>query len=108
MTTHPGQAPVRRVRPGWIEDLTTFYHGRITRQFVLHFNITDFIIDLSERRELGKGNYIRTGDVVGLTGQPQTMREYLHQFLFDIRQGLRCQAVYTYSLAGGLIADDVD
>src|SRR5947208_1381389 len=93
VNTNPGQARVKRIRPGWIEDLTTFYHGRIARQFVLHFNITDFIIDLGERHELSKGEYLRKGDVVGLDkGQPETMREYLHHFLFDQQQGLDCQA----------------
>ena len=91
------------IRPAWIEDLMTFYYGRIARQFVLHFNITDFVIDTSERRESGKVEYQRFGDVVGAGKQPLTMREYLHRFLFG---ALRCQAVYTYSLAGGLIADD--
>jgi SpoVK/Ycf46/Vps4 family AAA+-type ATPase len=105
---YPGQGTSEGVRPGWIEDLTTFYRGRIARQFVLHFNITDFVIDLSERRELGKGEYIRTGDVVGVTDQFQTMREYLHRFLFDTQaRGLGCQSIYTYSLAGGLVANDV-
>ncbi len=93
------------VRPSWVEDFSTFYEGRIARQFVLHFNITDFVIDTDERKNTGKGEYARTGSVVGLTNgqQPLTMREYLHRFLFD---QLNCQAIYTYSLAGGLIADD--
>lgn len=91
------------VRPHWAEDLSTFYDGRIARQFILHFNIADFVIDMSERQDLGKGQYVRRGDVVGVGEQPLTFREYLHRFLF---QTLCCQAVYTYSLAGGLIADD--
>jgi SpoVK/Ycf46/Vps4 family AAA+-type ATPase len=94
---------MQSVRPTWIEDLSTFYEGRIARQFVLHFNITDFVIDTNERIESGKGEYERRGDVVNVADQPVTMREYLHSFLF---QALQCQAVYTYSLAGGLIADD--
>jgi transitional endoplasmic reticulum ATPase len=93
----------KRVRPGWIEDLVTFYRGRIARQFVLHFNITDYVIDLSQKRDQDNGTYIRTGEVIGSTGQIQTMREYLHQFLFDV---LSCQSIYTYSLASGLIAND--
>ncbi len=94
-----------RIKPAWIEDLSTFYEGRIARQFVLHFNLTDFVIDTSERINTGKGDYVRTGDVVGLTNgqQPATMREYLHRFLFNEHN---YQAIYTYSLAGGLIADD--
>lgn len=93
------------VRPGWIEDLITFYHGRIARQFVLHFNITDFVIDLSQRRDSkkGDGGYQREGDVVGIDNQLETMREYLHRFLFE---AVKCNAIYTYSLAGGLIASD--
>ncbi|HVU66097.1 MAG TPA: ATP-binding protein, partial [Ktedonobacteraceae bacterium] len=93
------------VRPAWIEDLSTFYEGRIARQFVLHFNLTDFVIDTSERRNRGKGEYVRGGDLVGPTNGQQllTMREYLHRFLFN---ELNCQAIYSYSLAGGLVADD--
>ena len=95
--------PPKRVRPGWIEDLITFYRGRITRQFVLHFNITDYIIDLSQKLEQDNGTYLRTGQVIDAMGQVQTMREYLHQFLFNV---LSCQSIYTYSLASGLIAND--
>ena len=93
------------VRPAWIEDLSTLYEGRIARQFVLHFNITDFVIDTNERISKGKGEYTRAGNVVGLANgqQPLTMREYLHRFLFNEHNH---QAIYTYSLAGGLIADD--
>ena len=100
---HPGQPTTARVPPRWVEDLTTFYRGRITRQFVLHFNITDFVIDLSDKRDPENGDYIRMGQVVGMADQLQTMREYLHQFLF---RELGCHAIYTYSLAGGLIAND--
>ncbi|HTK12128.1 MAG TPA: ATP-binding protein [Ktedonobacteraceae bacterium] len=93
------------VKPSWVEDLSTFYEGRIARQFVLHFNITDFVIDTNERQERRKGEYERMGEMVGLADgqQPLTMREYLHRLLFS---DFACQAVYTYSLAGGLIADD--
>ncbi len=35
------------VPPLWREDLDLFYRGRISRQFILHFNINDYIIDLS-------------------------------------------------------------
>lgn len=91
------------VRPDWIEDLITFYQGRIARQFVLHFNITDYIIDMSERHNLEKEGYTRTGEVVNTTDQPKAMREYIHQFLFET---LLCQSIYTYSLAGGLMIDE--
>jgi transitional endoplasmic reticulum ATPase len=95
----------QRVRPPWVEDLLTFYNGRIARQFVLHFNITDYIIDLDQKRDSGKGKYIRAGNMLEDTSQaPQTLREYLYQFLFD---ELSCQYIYTYSLANGLTADDV-
>lgn len=95
--------PHMRVRPAWIEDLVTFYEGRIARQFVLHFNITDYIIDLSQRYDLDRGGYTRDGEVVTNSETPQTMREYLYHFLFD---ALSCQTIYTYSLANGLTAID--
>ena len=94
-----------RVRPPWIEDLITFYQGRIARQFVLHFNITDYIIDLGERFDLDKGGYTRGGEMVTTDETPQNMRQYLYRFLFDV---LSCQTIYTYSLANGLTADDAD
>jgi SpoVK/Ycf46/Vps4 family AAA+-type ATPase len=103
LTNYVEQAATERVRPAWIEDLVTFHRGRIARQFVLHFNIVDIVIDMSRRRDKGKGEYIRLGDVVGEMKQLPTMREYLHQYLFD---ALHYQAIYTYSLAGGLIAND--
>lgn len=101
----PAQQPPQDqcVRPEWIEDLTTFYNGRISRQFVLHFNIIDYVLDLDAKEEIGRGQYIRKGNVFGNPNQLQLMREYLHTFLF---QQLRCQSIYTYSLAGGLKADD--
>ncbi|HEY0754318.1 MAG TPA: AAA family ATPase [Ktedonobacteraceae bacterium] len=92
-----------QVRPAWLMDLITFQQGRIARQFVLHFNITDYIIDLSERLPLEKGGYTRGGSVVSASLQPQTLREYLDDFLFDV---FRCQTIYTYSLANGLTARD--
>ena len=99
------RAAQKCVRPVWLEDLTTFYEGRIARQFVLHFNITDYVIDLSERLELERDGYgyIRDGEVVAESEIPQTMREYLYRFLFDT---LSCQTIYTYSLANGLTAVD--
>lgn len=98
----------KRIRPAWVENLITFYQGRIARQFVLHFNITDYVIDLSKRFERGKGEYVRTGEVVEVLGDDgvpmlQTMREYLYQFLF---QSFSCQSIYTYSLANGLTVED--
>lgn len=100
---NPAQILSTRARPGWAEDLLTFYHGRIARQFVLHFNITDFVIDLSDSKMGDKGEYTRNGEVVGDTDQLPTMREYLRDFLFE---ALNCHAVYTYSLATGLVASD--
>ncbi|MHB8596816.1 MAG: ATP-binding protein [Ktedonobacteraceae bacterium] len=100
--TAPSQVQ-KRVRPAWIEDLLTFYQGRIARQFVLHFNLTDYIIDLSERRDVDKGAFIRTGNIVGEFDTPPILRQYLYQFLFE---ELACRYVYTYSLAYGLTADD--
>lgn len=98
----PAQTTTARYRPGWVEDLTTFYRGRIARQFVIHFNITDFVMDLS-RLEEPTGEYMRTGEVVDNRDQLPTMREYLHEFLFE---AVGCHAIYTYSLAGGLVALD--
>ena len=92
----------QKVRPLWIEDMATFHHGRIARQFVLHFNITDYIIDLSERRD-AEGGYTRHGYVVTDSDTPQMLRQYLDQFLFET---LACQSIYTYSLANGLSAED--
>ncbi|GLV54407.1 hypothetical protein KDH_12540 [Dictyobacter sp. S3.2.2.5] len=106
----PQTAPMQsgRFRPDWANDLRTFYDGRIARQFVLHFNITDFAFDMSQRREREgskreAGKYERRGEVVGIGMQPQTFREYLHSFLFT---ALRCRAIYTYSLARGIDAYD--
>jgi SpoVK/Ycf46/Vps4 family AAA+-type ATPase len=96
-------SPTTPVRPGWIEDLLTFHKGRIARQFVFHFNITDYVIDLNQRLDQGKAGSVRAGDVTGITDQPKMLREYLHQFLFDV---LSCRAIYTYSLADGLQAYD--
>lgn len=109
--------PPPRVRPPWIENLVTFYNGRIARQFVLHFNITDFIIDLDGQSPQGATSSSsqnqpypsapqvprRVGEVMGgASGEVEYFREYLHGFLFH---ELACQAIYTYSLAGGLLAN---
>lgn len=90
-------------RPLWTRELLTLYDGRIARQFVIHFNITDFVVDLSDQRraqELGHDVLAPSGIVVG---DARPFREYLHGFL---RQELHCQAIYTYSLALGLLADE--
>lgn len=100
--TTPSSQTRLRVRPSWIDDLTTFHHGRIARQFVLHFNITDYIIDMSDRQDT-EGGYTRRGDVITEDETPQMMRQYLNQFLFD---ELKCQSIFTYSLANGLSAED--
>jgi SpoVK/Ycf46/Vps4 family AAA+-type ATPase len=108
---YPGRADQgsSRYRPWWVEELETFYRGRIARQFVLHFNLTDFMLDTTQRVTRNKGEYLRRGDVVPVN-QPvekaprvYTMREYLYNYLFE---GLRCAAIYTYSLAGGLRVED--
>jgi SpoVK/Ycf46/Vps4 family AAA+-type ATPase len=96
--------PTAPAPPAWHEDLNTLYQGRIARQFVVHFNLNDLVLDLSERLEAGHGEYRRRGAVVpNRTGRLLTLREYLRAFLFD---ELYCEAVYTYSLAGGLGAED--
>lgn len=96
--------PAQRVRPPWLDDLHTLYLGRIAREFILHFNLTDLIIDLDGRRELGRGRYERYGSIVPpATGPLPTLQEYLRTFLFGT---LGCCAVYTYSLADGLGAED--
>lgn len=94
----------QKIRPPWVEDLIILHQGRIARQFVLHFNITDYTIDLSERQYTSKQGYVRSGDIIGNYDFPQTMREYLKQFLFE--EPLSCQSIYTYSLANGLTAED--
>lgn len=101
----PTQTTITRFRPGWVEDLTTLYWGRIARQFVLHFNLSDFVMDLTEKKstEGGKGEYIRMGKVVGAGEQLPTLREYLRDFLFS---EFGCQSIYSYSLANGLVAVD--
>ncbi len=101
--------PVRRFRPHWTQELLTLYRGRIAQQFVLHFNITDQVIDLSDEEEMPDpvtGDRMPTGSVVG---KPRYFREYLHDFLranMQMEGGLGCQAIYTYSLAGGLLAEE--
>ncbi len=98
----------QRIRPAWANEIKTFHLGRIARQFILHFNLNDLIIDTSAIKETAApGAYRRAGELVGdfLSPPflPPMLREYLHEFLFN---ELKCQAIYTYSLAGGLIGDD--
>src|SRR5216684_3174804 len=91
-------------RPRWTQELFNLHFGRVSRQFVLHFNITDYIVDLDNQQpalELGTREFIPCGNVFGT---PKSFREYLHDFLRNSR--LHCQAIYTYSLAGGLDADE--
>lgn len=104
MMNNPGSLAERRFRPAWANEIQTFHLGRIARQFILHFNINDLAIDTNAGEETPGGEYKRAGDVIGNFKLPPTMREYLHEFLFF--SDLNCQAIYTYSLAGGLIADD--
>jgi SpoVK/Ycf46/Vps4 family AAA+-type ATPase len=88
-------------RPGWTRELRTLYNGRVARQFVLHFNISDFIVDL-ERLEMSPetGEYEAAGGVVG---EPRSFRQYLANFLYS---DLHCQAIYSYSLANSLVVDE--
>lgn len=89
--------------PRWTQELLTLYDGGIARQFVLHFNITDLVVDLNGEEsapELGLHARTPTGQVVGPV---RAFRDYLHTFL---RRELRCQAIYSYSLASGLLADE--
>jgi SpoVK/Ycf46/Vps4 family AAA+-type ATPase len=85
-----------------MDDLATLHHGRIARQFVLHFNITDYIVDLSEC-SVSEGGCTRRGEVVSDSHMPQTLRQYLDQFLVE---AFACQSIYTYSLANGLSCED--
>ncbi|HEU5382458.1 MAG TPA: ATP-binding protein [Ktedonobacteraceae bacterium] len=107
MVTNSVQSEVPRFRPDWADEIQTFHRGRIARQFILHFNLNDLVIDLSEMRQTPSGQWQRAGEVVGDFSTPPflppMLREYLHEFLFN---ELRCQAVYTYSLAGGLTGYD--
>lgn len=89
--------------PRWTQELLTLYDGEIARQFVLHFNITDFVVELDDEApapELGLHMRTPAGQVVG---QVRSFRDYLHAFL---RLDLSCQAIYSYSLASGLLADE--
>ena len=93
----PGGPPFR---PRWTQELLHLHLGRVARQFVLHFNITDLIVELDNQQpatELGPREFVPCGNIYGL---PRFFREFLYDFLFTSR--LHCQAIYTYSLAAGL------
>jgi len=99
MTPAPQKPPFRR--PLWAQEFETLYRGRIARQFVLHFNINDFVLNLSD--EEADGKRLPLGHVVGVQAQPRVFREYLHDMFYEL---LSCQAIYTYTLASGLLAED--
>lgn len=89
--------------PQWTRDLENWHAGRVARQFVLHFNITDLVIDMAERgfdESTTPPHPIRKGQIAG---QPLAFRPYLYRLLRDL---FRCQILYTYSLAAGLVADE--
>lgn len=89
--------------PNWALELYNLHRSGVARQFVLHFNIYDLIIDLSEEANdmsFSPPRRVREGDIAN---EPLAFRPYLHKFLREWRS---CQAIYTYSLAGGLIADE--
>ncbi len=99
--------PAARVRPRWTTEIKTLLDGRIVQQFLLHFNINDYVVDLDREQrvlEFGAPERVPTGDVVGM---PTPFRSYLHEFLYAPPQqgGVGCQAIYTYSLAGGLLVE---
>ncbi|GEM_PF-1026181 len=99
---HPQVPPFRR--PLWAQEFVTLYRGRIARQFVIHFNINDFVLNLSRQEEQEKNSrHLPLWDVVGVQTQPRVFREYLHDLLYE---ELNCQATYTYTLASGLLAED--
>lgn len=98
----------RRRRPDWARRLETLYLARVARQFVLHFNINDYSVDLtSAQARDAEGHVIEviTPETVWLGDEPPTFRQYLHDMLFE-SSAFSCQAIYTYSLAAGLLADD--
>ncbi|HEU4784774.1 MAG TPA: ATP-binding protein [Ktedonobacterales bacterium] len=93
-----------RTHPEWAHELTTLYRARIARQFVLHFNINDFTLDLAIPDSHMASQQPDIADVApGTPDQPPTFREYLHDLLYN---EFGCQAIYTYTLASGLLADD--
>lgn len=89
--------------PQWTLDLYNLHAGKVARQFVLHFNITDVVIDMEQPgfdETTSPPRPIRTGRMIG---QPMAFRSYLYRLL---RQMFNCQHLFTYSLAAGLIADE--
>lgn len=88
--------------PQWTRDLENWHQGKVARQFILHFNITDLVIDMSQLGfdDSAPPRPIRQGSIVG---QPQAFRPYLYRLLRDLFQ---CQILYTYSLAAGIVADE--
>lgn len=86
--------------PLWTQELLTLHNARVSRQFVLHFNITDFVVDLMPEQNATQSGLHPTTKVYG---EAQPFREYLRQFLYSRFQ---CQIIYTYSLAEGLVIDD--
>lgn len=104
----PNGAPAEiGYRPRWAQEMITLFRGRIARQFVLHFNINDFAITLSDQKstpENGVNIWLPSGEIVGVQDQPSLFRAYLHDLLYSPR--FNCQAIYTYTLASGLIAED--
>src|SRR6185437_9642582 len=89
--------------PQWSNDLFNLHQGRVARQFVLHFNITDVVIDMNQMGlddTTSPPRPVRTGDIVG---EPLAFRDYLYQLL---RRRFRCEHLFTYSLAAGLNVDE--
>lgn len=115
----PSQLPMSsRSRPEWARTLLRIYDARMARQFALHFNINDYMIDLTQltRQKIELGRPVanpQTGApvleqviepvVYGAwdADKPRTFREYLYALLYD---ELGCQSIYTYTLANGLLA----
>jgi SpoVK/Ycf46/Vps4 family AAA+-type ATPase len=100
-----------RVRPEWARRLRTLHRGRVARQFALHFNINDYVVDLVGYERLGGDGQPELSvapDVRDQWDKPPTFREYLHNLLFDSdhEKGFACQAIYTYTLANGMLASD--
>ncbi len=99
-------AASRKYRPSWAQKMFTVHRSAIANQFVLHFNINDSVVDMSELSLTPENSeqWSRNGRVVDI---PKLFRVYLHDMLYDevSKNGFGCQSVYTYSLAGGLLAE---
>ena len=64
--------------PQWCLDVYNLHAGRVARQFILHFNINDLVIDLAEEAQdpsTTPPRRIRRG---AITTTPQNFRAYLH------------------------------